>query len=173
MKLKDKIRNEHGVVTIDNLRGILQDSITKLTKFSYNVSKDFQKKINLVVEYYIMNYYRTQDIEGIDYEDLLKEIELVLSIVTDVPIYTDVVDKEYDDVLWWVVYQQFGIEELHFTDYSSPIVLRVLEAINCVESGDYPESYLDSFHPIQLEECINNLYSEMMSEFLYGDDFNF
>ena len=50
MKLKDKIRNEHGVVTIDNLRGILQDSITKLTKFSYNVSKDFQKKINLVVE---------------------------------------------------------------------------------------------------------------------------
>ena len=151
MKLKDKIRNEHGVVTIDNLRGILQDSITKLTKFSYNVSKDFQKKINFVVEYYIMNYYRTQDIEGIDY----------------------VVDKEYDDVLWWVVYQQFGIEELHFTDYSSPIVLRVLEAINCVESGDYPESYLDSFHHIQLEECINNLYSEMMSEFLYGEDFNF
>jgi len=122
MKLTEKIKNEQGIVLIDGLRKIIQDSTSKLTNFSYKVSKDLQKKINLIVEYYIMSYYSTQDIEGVTYEDLLKNIELVLSIAMDIPIYNNVIDKKYDDVLWWVIYRLFDIEDLYSEDYSSEIV---------------------------------------------------
>ncbi len=173
MKLTEKIKNEQGIVLIDGLRKVIQDSTSKLTNFSYKVSKDLQKKINVIVEYYIMSYYSTQDIDGVTYEDLLKNIELVLSIVTDIPIYTNVVDKKYDEVLWWVIYRLFDIGDLYSEDYSSEIVTRIFDVVNCVEAGEYPESCLDSFLSIQLEECINQMYLIMMSEFMFGDKFQF
>lgn len=91
----------------------------------------------------------------------------------DIPIYNNVIDKKYDDVLWRVIYRLFDIEDLYSEDYSSEIVTRIIDVINCVEVGEYPESFLDSFHPIQLEECINQLYLIMMSEFMFGDKFKF
>ena len=173
MKLIEKIKNEHGVVTIDRLREIVQKSINDIIKSHYIVSKNNQKSLSLIVEYYIMIYYRMQNIDKVSDQDLLNNIELVLSIMTDEPFYSNLVDKKYEDVLWWIIYQLVSIDDLSSTDYSSEIVSRIVDAINCVESGEYPKSYLDSFHTIQLEECIHQLYLFVMSDFMFGDKLHF
>lgn len=173
MKLTEKVKNEHGVVTIDRLREIVQKSINDLTKSYYIVSKKNQKNLTLIVEYYIMIYYRMQNIDKVSHKGVLNNIELVLSIMTDEPFYSNLVDKKYEDVLWWIIYQLISIDELSSTDYSSEIVSRIIDAINCVECGEYPKSYLDSFHIIQLEECIHQLYLFVMSDFMFGDKLHF
>ena len=173
MKLKDKIRNEHGVVTINNLRSLIHETTQKLTRFGYMTSKDVQKKIDLVVEYYIMSYYRLQNMDGFTLDDIAKDIEFAISIVMDLPIYPDVVDKKYEDVLWWVIYQLTGFEDVHMTSDLPELSSRIIESINMVELGEYPESSLESFHKIQLEECITQLYQIIMASFMYDDDFNF
>ena len=173
MKLIDKVKNEHGVVTIDKLREIVQKSINDLTNNRYIVSSGNRTKLSLIVEYYIMIYYRTQNIEKVNYKELLNNIELVLSTVTDEPLYSNLVDKKNDEVLWWIIYHLFGADDLYSVDYSSEIVSRINDAINCVECGEYPITYLESFHSIQLEECINQLYLFIMSDFMFGDKYQF
>lgn len=93
--------------------------------------------------------------------------------MTDEPLYSNLVDKKNDEVLWWIIYRLFAADDLYSVDYSSEIVSRINDAINCVECGEYPITYLESFHSIQLEECINQLYLFIMSDFMFGDKYQF
>ena len=164
MKLTEKIKNEHGVVTIDRLRKVIQDSISNLIGQMDNYLNYMSKKANLIVEYYIMHYYRTQEIDGVTYEELLKNIELVLSLVSD----TNVINKHYNEILWWVIYRLFEVDAEMSTSFSSDLVSNIYDIINYVEVGEYPKSCLDLFPTNVLEECINQMYLIMMSDFVFG-----
>ena len=164
MKLTEKIKNEHGVVTIDRLRKVIQDSISNLIGQMDNSLNYMSKKANLIVEYYIMYYYRNQEIDGVTYEELLKNIELVLSLVSD----TNVINKHYNEILWWVIYRLFEVNAETSTSFSSDLVSNIYDIINNVEVGEYPKSCLDFFSTNVLEECINQMYLIMMSDFVFG-----